>query len=238
MLQFDYNWLLQELHDVTLISIFARMFLAATLGGIIGMERGQRRRAAGLRTHMLVCMGAALAMITNQYIVVLYGGGDPARLGAQVISGIGFLGVGTIIVDQQQQVRGLTTAAGMWASACMGLALGIGFYSGAVIAGFFIFITITILNKFEQRILSKSRTMEIYAEFETCTDINRIVCDFFGSRISVSNMEIVQPRNHGVKSDGRGAAVLKLRLPRGLVHARVLEDIDSAPGILCVEEIR
>jgi len=87
------------------------------LGGILGIERGRKYRPAGFRTYMLVCLGTTIVMLTNQYVYERYGGGDPVRMGAQVISGIGFLGAGTIIVTGHNQVKGLTTAAGLWAAA-------------------------------------------------------------------------------------------------------------------------
>ena len=233
-----YDWLLRELQGVTLLSTFVRLLLAAVLGGMIGMERGRRRRAAGLRTHILVCVGAALAMITNQYIYNLLDGVDPTRLGAQVISGIGFLGVGTIIVDRQQRVRGLTTAAGLWASACMGLALGIGFYSGAMIACVFILSTIAILNRFEDRVVNKSRTMGVYAEFETHADINRFINHMAGRHIVVTQLEVVSPRDYSGSGDKRGAAVMELQLPKGVYHAQALEEAGNRPELLRIEEVR
>ena len=99
------------------------------LGGIVGVEREKKGRPAGLRTYMLVCSGSALVMMTNQYLAVCYPQVDVSRMASQVISGIGFLGAGTIILTGKNQVRGLTTAAGLWAVACLGLAIGIGFYS-------------------------------------------------------------------------------------------------------------
>ena len=112
-------------------SIVIRLLAATLCGGLLGMERERKKRPAGLRTYILVCMGAALVIMTNIYITDLYGTGDPTRLAAQVVSGIGFLGAGTIIVTTRNRVRGLTTAAGLWASACMGIAIGAGFYIGA-----------------------------------------------------------------------------------------------------------
>ncbi|WP_312446942.1 MgtC/SapB family protein, partial [Lacrimispora sp.] len=107
----------QELNEIT---ITVRICLALIIGGILGMEREVRKQPAGFRTYMLVCMGSAAVMMTNQYISQTFGGSDPSRLGAQVVSGIGFLGAGTIIVTRNNQVRGLTTAAGLWAAACAG----------------------------------------------------------------------------------------------------------------------
>ena len=109
------------------------MGLAIALGSLVGIERDRKGRPAGLRTHMLVCMASCLVMITGQYTFELYGVGDPARLGAQVVSGIGFLGIGSILVTRDEKVKGLTTAAGLWASAAVGLSLGIGLYEPAVL---------------------------------------------------------------------------------------------------------
>ena len=119
-------------YDLSIFSITFRLLTATLAGGIIGLERGANRHPAGFRTHILVCLGATLAMLTNQYIIEILGiPSDPARLGAQVITGVGFLGVGTIFVTGRSKIKGLTTAAGLWASASLGLAIGIGFYSGA-----------------------------------------------------------------------------------------------------------
>ena len=112
-----------ELREVTYLAIGLRIFSAVLLGGLMGLERGLKNRPAGMRTYMLVCVGACLIMLTNQYIFQMFGSGDPVRMGAQVISGIGFLGAGTIIVTRRNQIKGLTTAAGLlalpWASASM-----------------------------------------------------------------------------------------------------------------------
>lgn len=137
-----------------------RLLLAALLGGLVGLDRESKKRAAGLRTHVLVSLGSALVMITSVYIFEQYHGltnMDPARLGAQVISGIGFLGAGTII-KQGTNVKGLTTAASLWAVACIGLATGIGFYTAAILAGVVVFITLVLLSKFENVFRRKSDT--------------------------------------------------------------------------------
>lgn len=133
-------------------TIFLRIGLAVLLSGLIGLERETIRRPAGLRTHILVCVGSVVAMITSEYLFGKYAGHtniDPARLGAQVISGVGFLGTGTIIRNGAN-VKGLTTAASLWAVACVGLAVGIGFYSGAVVGTGIIYITLFLLGKIER----------------------------------------------------------------------------------------
>lgn len=138
------------LRDLTLTSVLFRTFLAMLLGGILGYEREKKRHPAGFRTYLVVCLGSSLAMMTGIYLNDLTGNGDPARIAAQVISGIGFLGAGTILVTRQRQVRGLTTAAGLWASACLGLALGAGFYSGAIVSFLAIWCSLWILRIVDQ----------------------------------------------------------------------------------------
>ena len=124
---------LKEFSDTRfeVVALF-RMIVASICGGLIGLEREMKGRPAGLKTFSLVCIGATLAMITNEYISRNFGGsGDLARMAAQVISGIGFLGAGTIIVTGTNQVRGLTTAAALWVTAALGISIGAGFYFGA-----------------------------------------------------------------------------------------------------------
>lgn len=224
------------LNDITAVSAFLRLFLAVVFGGVVGIERRQKRRAAGMRTHILVCLGAALVMVTNQYIFIRFAASDPTRLGAQVISGIGFLGVGTIIVDRHQQVRGLTTAAGLWSCACMGLALGCGFYSGATMAFLFIVLTETVLNNLENTILSHSRRVEVYTEFIRYSNINEFVVLAGEHRISIMRLEIVQPRGYSGKDDSRSAALITLLLPKRCLHATIIETLGCSAGLIVLED--
>ena len=123
-----------EVTEGFLISVVVRLLVAAVSGGIVGFERGLKGRPAGLKTFSLVCIGAAMVMVTNEYIMLFISGGsgDAARMAAQVISGIGFLGAGTIMVTGANQVKGLTTAAALWVTAALGIMIGTGFYFGAV----------------------------------------------------------------------------------------------------------
>ncbi len=160
--------------SLTIWDVIVRLGIASLCGGLIGIERGRKHRAAGFRTHMLVCMGASLTMVLGTYISVMlesalwaldpsvdYVKTDVSRFGAQVINGIGFVGAGTIIITGRQQVKGMTTAAGLWASACMGLAIGAGFYSAALVGCFFILLTIVVFSKLETFILSHSRNVNL-----------------------------------------------------------------------------
>lgn len=146
-------------------TITLRLVLAVILGGIIGIERALKHHAAGFRTYIIVCLGSTIAMLTNEFLSRATNMGDGARLGAQVISGIGFLGAGTIMFTSRNQVKGLTTAAGLWASACLGLAIGIGFYTLAIIASIIIISVLAILPSIELFLTTKSKHFAIHIEF-------------------------------------------------------------------------
>jgi putative Mg2+ transporter-C (MgtC) family protein len=144
--------------------MMARLLLAALFGGIIGFERENPSRPAGFRTHILVCVASSLVMLTAQYMLMMYEGKlnfDPTRLGAQVISGIGFLGAGTIIKDDFK-VRGLTTAASLWSVACVGLAVGGGYILGAAVATALLYLTLMFLKKIEKKIPYRGYTRALY----------------------------------------------------------------------------
>ncbi|MBQ2929913.1 MAG: MgtC/SapB family protein [Clostridia bacterium] len=142
---------------------------------MLGMERGLKQRPAGLRTYMLVCVGACLIMLTNEYVVQVYGSGDPVRMGAQVVSGIGFLGAGTIIVTRHNQIKGLTTAAGLWAAAAVGLATGIGFYEAAIVGAVVIFITLSVLSNLDDRMHRKTDHFEAYVELPASVSLGMLM---------------------------------------------------------------
>lgn len=154
--------------------VLLRLVVASVLGGLIGIERQSKHRPAGFRTHILVALGAALIMCLSEYLFdyfyVKYGTtGDPARLGAQVISGIGFLGAGTII-HYGGSVKGLTTAASLWAVACVGLAVGAGFYSGAAIVTVIIVITLITLSKVSYRLEEYSNIVDLLVAFDNSSE--------------------------------------------------------------------
>ena len=152
--------------------VFLRMLCAMAVGTVIGTEREYSNRPAGMRTHILVALGACAVMLTGQMIFTQYhtygASPDPARLPAQVITGVGFLGAGTIM-KEGPTVHGLTTAASLWAVACLGVAAGAGYYAVALIGMVFIFITLTIFEMLQNRLVGQDSTMVCYC-LET-TDI-------------------------------------------------------------------
>lgn len=161
--------------DPFLYQVIIRSVLSVIMGGLIGSERARHGRAAGMRTHILVCLGSALTSMTSIYIGDILGhGGDVMRISAQVISGIGFLGAGMIILKPNNVITGLTTAAGVWTTAVIGIALGYGFYSGAVIVTILFLGTIILFAKFER---NKKATEVIYIEIDNMYETNRILND-------------------------------------------------------------
>ena len=229
------NLLLSELvecRQLTLLSVMIRVSVAIVLGGIIGLERGLKNRPAGLRTYMLVCLGACLVMITNQYIYQTFNTGDPVRMGAQVISGIGFLGAGTIIVTPHSQIKGLTTAAGLWASACVGLAVGIGFYEAAVVGAVGIFTILTVLHILDAYMRRHSKEIEAYVELDDQTTIGDFVT--FARRNSVEVTDI-QVEHRFSKITNRTTFVVVLHLPKRGKQESVLQVMRDMNGVVCVQ---
>lgn len=151
--------------ELGLGEICLRLLCAMVVGMVIGTEREYTNRPAGMRTHILVALGACAVMITGQLIFAQYkavgGNPDPARLGAQVITGVGFLGAGTILRDGAN-VKGLTTAASLWAVACLGIAAGGGYYAVALAGMVFIFITLTILEVFQNKLVGPGINLHCY----------------------------------------------------------------------------
>ena len=223
-----------DFHSVNDTSIVLRLVLAVVLGGIIGFERGRAGRPAGLRTHILVCLGSTLAIMTNQYIYQHYGVGDPTRMAAQVISGIGFLGAGTIIVTGRHQVKGLTTAAGLWATACMGLAIGIGFYKAAIVTCLLIVFATIVLHRLDNSMLSKSKVMDIYIEFSKTASLTSILDGMKQINVTMDSIEMIKPT---IDNNSTAAAIMTIRLKKRCLKIDVINKINAIDGVEFIEEI-
>jgi len=233
---FDY---LREFHP---LSVFFRLALAMFFGGIIGLERGRKRRAAGFRTYMLVSLGAALTMLLGQYEHLMLSGPwaaggrsvDVARFGAQVINGIGFLGAGTVIVTSKQQVKGLTTAAGLWASACMGLATGAGFYECVILAFLLVLLVVRVLPVLEAYIVSSTKNVNIYMEFDSLDHIGRIINCIKSQGAHIYEVEIDRGRDDQVR---RPSAVFFIRLNERQTHTKLMLSLSEIDAVRLIEEI-
>lgn len=192
-----------------------------------------KHRPAGMRTYMLVCVGSCLIMLTNQYLFQVTQAGDPMRLGAQVVSGIGFLGAGTIVVTRYNRIKGLTTAAGLWSAAGVGLALGVGFYEAALIAGFAIFVVMTLLQRWDDSLHSKTRAVEIYVELEETTSVGDFIRAIRELELEISN---VQMEPNSTESNTRGMIATLKAKKRGK-HDELMERIREIQGVTYLEEL-
>lgn len=225
---------LGEIREVTLFAVFLRILAAAILGGFMGLERGLKNRAAGLRTYMLVCVGACLIMLTNQYIYQAYTVGDPVRMGAQVISGIGFLGAGTIIVTRRSQVKGLTTAAGLWTAAGVGLALGIGFYEGAVIGFFTVLAVMTLMQYMDNKMRNSTRTFHFYVELDGQTTLGDLLRQLREMDFDVRDVQ----KQTGADVEGNiRAYTATLEMKKRAPHQIALEQVISIEGVIYAETL-
>ncbi|MDO5411322.1 MAG: MgtC/SapB family protein [Lachnospiraceae bacterium] len=222
------------LHEITLLSVIVRIALSILIGGILGAERGLRNRPAGFTTYVLVCMGATLVMMTNQYISTVIPGTDPTRFGAQVISGIGFLGAGTIIVTGKAEIRGLTTAAGLWVAAGIGLALGAGFYTGAIVGCLFCVFALICLKRIDIYIKQHARNMEIYLEYSEVFSMRALV--EFTEKQGYELFDMQRGRVKTLKGE-LGTLVFFLALEKNTNHQEILNRLYFLEGVEYVREI-
>ena len=216
---------------------FIRLFMAMVLGGIIGFEREIGNRPAGFRTHTLVCVGSTLVMLTSEFLFKEYSGIvnlDPARLGAQVISGIGFLGAGTIL-KLGPRVRGLTTAASLWVVACLGLAIGAGFYWGAIVATIFVYITLILLKKVEKVFVRDVGTIEIDLELRNKPGQIAKVTDVMG-RLNIQIKDIQIIHNEDDEDDIWTRIKFYVRLPAGMNKNTLLAELKQIDGVITEAE--
>ncbi len=225
--------LFPQLIELSLVTVLLRLLLAVLCGGAVGLERERKGRPAGFRTHILVCVGAVLCMMTNQYLLRFIGSTDTARLGAGVLTGISFLGAGTIMVTGQRQVKGLTTAAGLWASAAMGLAIGVGFYEAALIACVVIFIVERALqNVSRQR--QRVKHMELYLELRDTHALGELIATLRSRSLKAEDVDIIKPETAEKPSL---IAFVTLRSGEAVSSEDVLTMLRALDAVLCAEEM-
>ena len=238
------DWL-DYLRQLNIWSMMLRVLCAMAAGGLVGFERERKGRPAGFRTYMLVALGAALTIMLSQYLNLMFEGPwkeisdslgiktDVSRLGAQVINGVGFLGAGTILVTGRREVKGLTTAAGLWASACMGLAIGAGFYECVVLGTVLIFLSMRFLPTIENMMVERAPFLNIYVEFESLDNIGAIIGRIKEQNSQILDVEIDHGRGEG---SGNPSAVFSLRLPTHQPHSDVLVSVSGLDCVYTVEE--
>ena len=241
------SYIANILREFNIYSVSFRLIIAMLAGGMIGFERESKHRPAGLRTYMLVCLGAALTMLLSQYESEMLSSRwaeissdigiktDVSRFGAQVINGIGFIGAGTIIVTGKQKVTGLTTAAGLWASACMGLAIGAGFYECVFLSFILIFLCIIAFPIIDDYIRENTRFLSIYVQFFSLSDISEITDTIKSLNAEIIEIEIERGDK---KRNIYPSAVFSIRLSsKNTTHADVISAVSDLDTIRSATEL-
>ena len=219
----SFNAVIEHLHEVNLVSMLVRFAIALLGGGIIGMSRGKRQHAAGLRTHLLVCIGAASVMMTSLYQAQNLGvPGDAFRMPAQVVSGVGFLGAGSILVTGKRHVTGLTTAAGL------------GFYEGALMMCVLIYVVLVSLNKLDSTHVKASRVMNVYVELKSGVPLSALLRAVKSMGIQVNDIQDI-----GSRSAETHGYILELEIMRPeLGHVEAAEQVAKIEQVEFCEEMK
>ena len=221
------------LRGLTMESMALRLLLAVVCGGVIGLERTVRRRPAGFRTHILICMGACITTLIGQFLVFYMDfDTDISRLGAQVIAGVGFIGAGTILVTRNQRVKGLTTAAGLWASAILGLALGAGFYEAGVATAVLVLIAETLFVRIERMILRRSPELNLYIRYDNSQTLERILAFLRKNQISILNLEVTRSKG---EETHKATAIFLLRQSNAMYRKKLPELLKEIEGVATVD---
>ena len=183
--------------DWNVLSIMIRLLIAALVGFLIGYDRERKHKPAGIRTHILVCLGTALATMTAMYALYSFPSTniDITRLGGQMVAGIGFLGAGVIFISNKNRIEGLTTAAGLWACTCCGLAIGFGFFEGTLITVCLIIITMLLLPVFERSVRRDKKQFDLYLEFDAGVSPAGFLRLLHTADLSYSNYRVIQEDN-------------------------------------------
>ena len=220
-----------DLAELTYTTAILRLLIAAICGGMVGVEREVHGRAAGLRTHMMVSLGAALTTLIGAFNVDILGitWADPMRLGAQVISGIGFLGAGTILLKKENsQITGLTTAAGLWVTAVIGLASGAGFYEGAFFTAVLVTIIFTLVSKLELFMTRKRQRVFVYLEIDGVSSVNHVI-NAITEMVGAKEIQVTPARSGTQGNVGLEALI---RIPRKVSITKKLKKLETIDHVL------
>lgn len=235
----------EYLRQLNFASMALRIALAVIVGGLLGLERERKSSPAGFRTYMLVAIGSTMTIMLSQYLDIMLSTKwlaqaqavgathDVSRFGAQVINGVGFLGAGTIILTGRKRVKGLTTAAGLWASACLGLAIGAGFYECVGICVALILICMYAFPALETRMILRSRYMNILAELEGFDHFGIVLATLRELGITVCDVDLTK---HPEDSRASLGVHLSVYLPKEINHTMLLARLSTLGGIVSIEE--
>jgi putative Mg2+ transporter-C (MgtC) family protein len=209
--------------------ILLRLCIATAFGGLIGMERQRYDGGAGLRTHMLVCLGSCLMMIVSVYgfsevLTKEHVALDPSRVAAQVVSGIGFLGAGTILFLRQEVIKGLTTAAGLWTAAGIGLATGGGLYFAAGVTTVLVLIILVVAKPYKKRLISRKQHNDIFFKLDKGKISLTALDDFIaGENLSYKNFRIANTKDNLYS--------IELRFDKSISQNTILHLVDKLNNI-------
>ncbi len=221
----------QWLSELTVVTVALRLAIAAVCGALVGAEREIHGRAAGLRTHMMVALGSALTTLLGVFNAEVLGltAADPMRVGAQVISGIGFLGAGAILLKKgNSQITGLTTAAGLWVTAIIGLAVGAGFYEGSLVASLFAMLIFTLISKLETLMNSKRQRLFVYLEID---DVNAVreLTDILNTAFDAKEVHVTPPRSGATANVG---IEVLIRIPKKVSISEKLHKLQTLEHVV------
>lgn len=220
------------LRELTPLSVSVRMILALVCGGFVGIERSYKRRPAGLRTHMLICLGACITILTSQYLLLYSGMNmDVTRMGAQVVAGIGFIGAGTIIVTKNKRIRGLTTAAGLWVNAIIGLCLGSGYWEAGLCATGAVLLIELFFPRLERSTLRRNIEVNLYIRYSNPNVLHQISDLLRSSDSRILHLEITRP---DANDRHKACAILLVRLNQGLTEEQMLSQIEALPDVASI----
>ncbi len=223
------------LRDINALSVGIRLFLAMLCGGAVGLERSYRRRPVGFRTHILICLGAAMTTMTSQYLLLvprLYN--DISRMGAQVVAGISFIGAGCIIVTRRRRVKGLTTAAGLWVVAIVGLACGAGYVEGAILTTALVLLAEVFFSKLEYRLVGNALDANFYVEYQNTAVLNEIMKYVHDLDLKVLDLEIQKGPAQNGGEEFHPCANLTIQFHRKFRPMELLQELEKLEGVFAV----
>lgn len=219
--------------DWTSFNVLIRILTSLAIGMVIGIDRGVKRRGGGARTTITVCLGATMVMLLEQYLERLYPEQfDITRISAQVISGVGFLGAGSILVSGHQ-IKGLTSAASIWICACIGLAVGIGFIDGAAIVTALWLIGVHLVSYVEHKVYKYSRYMTLYIEVKDGTAITLVSRRFKEDHCFIDTFDVDKPKAKGQHFQ----IVTTFKVPKGVNREEYWQTVQTIKGVISVNQL-
>lgn len=220
------------MQPIDLLPVFVKLFVASLCGGMLGLERTKKRRAAGIRTYSMVCIGSTIVMITGIALTTIFKTGDPTRMAAQVVSGIGFIGAGAILVTGYHEVVGITTAAGLWVTACIGLSIGAGYYSAAIVACVILLGVMYLGGKLQNRVRAHTNQLRVIVFFDNKGGAADFIAEAKKSSIVVNDYEQITSND-----DKKTGMMFALSLPDECSQEKAMAQFNMMDNVYFLEKI-